>query len=74
MPGVRRRLHYCWPHWAGWHHPYAPYGPPPGWAPPWWGARPSLEEEKQALSDHIAALKEALQEAEEYLKELEAGE
>jgi hypothetical protein len=62
-------LHLCWPHHFGpWQHPFAPYGPPPAWGP-----RLSREEEKQALSDYVAALKEELQDAEEYLKELEAG-
>ena len=71
---ARRRLHLCWPHQFGpWHQPFAGYGPAPGWSPPWWGARPSREDEKQALSDYIAALKEELQDAEEHLKELEAG-
>jgi hypothetical protein len=54
---ARRRLHFCWPHHAG----------------PWHHARPSREEEKQSLADYIATLKEELQDAEEYLKELEAG-
>jgi hypothetical protein len=66
---ARYRMHFCWPHHYGpWHHPYAPCGPPP-----WWGPRPSEEGEKQALSDYIAALKEELQETEEYLKELEGS-
>jgi hypothetical protein len=71
---ARRRLHLCWPHHLGpWHQPFAPYGPAPAWGPPWWGPRLGREEEKQALSDYIAALKEELQDAEEHLKELEAG-
>jgi hypothetical protein len=70
---ARRRLHLCWPHQFGpWHQPFAPYGPPT-WGPPWWAPRPSREDEKQALVDYIAALKEELQDAEEHLKELEAA-
>ena len=70
---ARRRLHLCWPHHhlGPWHHPFAPYGPPSAWGPPWWGPRPSPEEEKQALADYIAALKEEIEDAEAYLKELE---
>jgi hypothetical protein len=72
---ARRRLHLCWPHHYGpWHHPLAPYGPPPAWGPPWWGTRPGPEEEKQALADYIAALKEELEDAEAHLKELEGSE
>jgi hypothetical protein len=55
-----------------WHYPFAAYGPPPAWGPPWWGPRPSREEEKQSLSEYIAALKKELEDAEERLKELEA--
>lgn len=37
------------------------------------GSEAESRGEKQALSDYVAALKEELQDAEEYLKELEAG-
>jgi hypothetical protein len=36
--------------------------------------RPGREEEKQALADYIAALKEELEDAEAHLKELEGSE
>lgn len=72
MQRPRRRLRFfAPPHLGPWHPPFSPYGPHPGWGSPWWGQRPSLEEEKEALSDYIATLKEELQEAEAYLKELE---
>jgi hypothetical protein len=65
---ARCRMQLCWPHHRGpWHHAYGPYGGPP----PWWGPRPTEDDEKQALSDYIAALKEELEEAEASLKELE---
>lgn len=71
---ARRRLHLCWPHHFGpWQQPFAPYGPPAAWGPPSWGARPSREDEKQALADYIAALKEELEDAEEHLKEVEGA-
>jgi hypothetical protein len=37
--------------------------------PPWWG--PSRREKTEALKDYITELKEALEDAEERLKELE---
>lgn len=53
-----------------------PYGPHRGWGAPWWGSpwmgrRPSVEDEREALSDYIATLKDELQDAEACLKELE---
>ena len=63
---VRDRL--FWPHWpyCHWHPPFwAGYGPPP-----WWGERPSLEQEKEYLENHIEMLKEEIKEAEKELKEL----
>jgi hypothetical protein len=64
-----------WPcHFGCCHHPFTLYGPPPTWGPPRWSARLSQEEEKQALGDHIVALKEELAEAERELKELERKE
>jgi hypothetical protein len=47
---------------------------PPAWGPPWWGPSPSREDEKQALTDYIAALKEEIEDAEAHLKELEGAE
>lgn len=76
MPRPGRRLRFFSPpHW-GWHHPFPPCGPHPGWGGPWWGSpwmgrRPSVEDEKEALAEYIATLKDELQEAEAYLKELE---
>lgn len=70
---ARRRLQLGWGHHFGWHHPFGACptcGGPAGWSPRW-AARPSREEEKESLQDYIAALKEELQDAEEYLKELE---
>ncbi len=45
---LRRRLRLCWPYglpWGPCHHPSAPVGPPP-----WLGARPTTDEEKEMLS------------------------
>ncbi|WP_303903677.1 DUF5320 domain-containing protein [Thiohalomonas denitrificans] len=72
----RRRLHSFWPpgyHMGPWHHPMPHYGPPPGWGGWGWG-RPTPEEEKEYLDDHIEMLKEELAAAEEYRKELEGSE
>jgi len=70
----RRRLRLCWPHgyhmMGPWHPPMPPYGHEPGWG---WG-RPTLEEEKDYLDEHIEMLKEELAAAEEYRKELEESE
>jgi hypothetical protein len=66
----RRRQRLFWPYCQHWGHPHwgpwsvAPFGPP------WW-ERPSADEEKEAISEHIDALKEELQAAEAYLKQLE---
>jgi hypothetical protein len=38
--------------------------------PPWW-EQPSADEEKEAVAEHIEALREELQAAEAYLKKLE---
>ncbi len=73
---ARRRLHLGWGHHFGWHHPLGmcpACGGPAGWGPPWWASRPSRDEEKQMLTEYVAALKEELEDAEEHLKELEAG-
>jgi hypothetical protein len=69
---ARRRLRLGWDHHFGpWQHPFAPYGAAVSCCPPWWTSRPSRDEEKQALADYVAALKEELDDAEEHLKELE---
>lgn len=80
MPGrIRRRLRLYWPHcryYGGgpYHHPYGygSYGfgggPGPG---PWVSRGPTLEEEKEDISDYIEMLKEELAAAEEHLKDLE---
>lgn len=78
MQRSRRRLRFFSPpHWGPWHHP-GPFGPHFGWGSPWWGSpwmgqRPSIEEEKEVHSDYIATLREELEDAEVYLKELEAN-
>ncbi|MBN2428072.1 MAG: DUF5320 family protein [Deltaproteobacteria bacterium] len=62
---VRQRL--LWPQYGycPWPHPY--WGPPP-----WWGTeRPTKEEEKEDLKEHIEMLKDELKFAEEQLKEME---
>jgi hypothetical protein len=41
------------------------------WGSPWWVPRVSRDEEKEALANNIAALKQELQDAEEHLRELE---
>jgi hypothetical protein len=53
-----------------WHHPFSPYGGSGMWGSPWWVPRVSRDEEKEALANCIAALKEELQDAEEHLREL----
>lgn len=65
----RRRLRLFWPychHSGTWHYPPAPFGPPP-----WWGPGRTAQAEKEMLSEYIEGLKEELEAAEEYLKELE---
>jgi len=60
-------------HMGPWHHPMSPpYGGPlaGGWG---WG-RPTAEEEKEYLDVCIAMLKEELEAAEEYRKELEESD
>ena len=69
----RRRSRMFWPyghHMGPCHHPMSSYGPPPGWG---W-ERPTLEEEKEYLDEHIEILKEELAAAEEYRKELEGSD
>lgn len=69
---ARRRLRLGWGHHFGpWHHPFGPYGGSGMWGSPWWVPRVSRDEEKEALANYIAALKEELQDAEEHLRELE---
>jgi hypothetical protein len=53
-----------------------PYGPQPGGGPGWgWGwGRLSPEEEKEYLDEYIEMLKEELDAAQEYRKELEEPE
>lgn len=68
---IRRHMRYFWTHgqpWGPWHHPSPPYGPMWGWGR--W-QEPSLDEEKELLDEYIAMLKEELETAEEYRKELE---
>lgn len=68
---LRARDRLFWSHWGycGWHHPHwGPWGPPP-----WWAERPTEEEEKEDLKEHVALLKEELKAAEERIKELEKG-
>lgn len=62
----RRRVHLPYCHW---YHPFGHYAPPP-----WWSRRPSKEEEKEEVKDHIEMLKEEIEAAEEYLKELEKSD
>ncbi len=58
--------------WGEHHHRHAPF---PFWGGgPWLFRRPSQEEEKQALDEYIGELKEELQAAEEYRREMERGE
>ena len=65
---IRERLY--WPGCCGWHHHFCgPYPPPP----PYWTERPTPEEEKDDLKDHIEMLKEELIAAEERLKKLDKG-
>jgi hypothetical protein len=69
----RRRLFWQqqaghpWPHWhpCGW----GPYGPHP-LPPPWFTARPSLDEEIEALEHHIEVLEDELDDAREHLRDL----
>jgi hypothetical protein len=66
---VRGRYRFFWPycrHCGAPRHPWAFYGPPPGW---WMGMPPS-EEEAEDLREHIEMLKEEIAAAEERLKEL----
>lgn len=59
--------------WGGHYH--HPHGPGPWWGGrPWLFRRPSTEEEKQALDEYITELKEELQAAEEYRRDLDKGE
>lgn len=71
---ARKRMRLHWPYccgWGHWHHSmYGPYGP----SPPWWGARVSPEEEKEAIQEYIESLKEEIEAAEEHLKGLEKSE
>ena len=71
---MRRRLFWHHPGWGYWHQGcgapgYGPWAPhPPG---PWWPARMTAEDEKEDLTEYVAALKEELSAVEERLKELE---
>lgn len=45
-----------------------------GARPAWWGGRPpTIEDEKKTLGEYPELLKETLEAAEDYLKELEEG-
>jgi hypothetical protein len=67
---LRNRYRFFWPycrHCGAPHHPWAFYGPPPGW----WMERQPLEEEEEDLKEHIEMLKEEIAATEEQLKKLE---
>lgn len=71
---LRRHLRYFWPpghSWGPWHHFAPPYGPMGGWGR--W-REPSIDEEKELLDGYIETLKEELEAAEAYRKELETAE
>jgi hypothetical protein len=65
MPRQARRRHW---NYGPWRQPFGLCGCCFGGAP-WW--RPSRSEEIETLKDHIAGLREELEDAEERLNELE---
>lgn len=61
-----------WPGcFCGHPHHFWVHGPVP---PPWWVEKPTPEDEKEELREHIGAMKEELAAAEDYLKKLEEGQ